>query len=399
MVHPVIAVCGSSGAGKSVLSGRIATRSDTSHSDMYVTFRSTLDLILSEVLRFIADKTASERSSKSSEMNTYISVYDDGQESMKCELVVIPGRRKYWKWVDYGLADSDNAIIVIRPRLGVSTPSDLIVWLTLMIVHRITNILIVLNNIDCLSDSELDEFESYIRNDFESVITDGSMECKILRLSADPTPAETRMLHDQLSNLSIPTSKPSSPFNLSINAVHAKEGKVIVAGKILGGSISVNDPLLLLPPRIPVSVSSIHVSGNQSVSTASAGQVVGVKIEGISREHIETGMVLCKHDEFEQSGRCTRSFVADVNFFNVKFHVREGFCPVLSIHCFQTLAKISKMEQPVANLGDTVTCTFSLNKTAFVQVFQQESPRPFSRIVLRQENVVIGVGVVRSVSD
>ena len=351
----------------------------------------------SERFRYVADKTASERSSKSSEMNSYISMYDE-DETLRCELVVIPGRRKYWKWVDYGIADSSNAIIVIRPRLGDSSPSDLIVWLALMLVHRIRIVSIVLNNIDGLADDEVDEFERCIRKDFSSLITDGSVECRIIRLCADPTPTELSVLRDHSLCFTKPTITHSSPFSLSINAVHAKEGKVIVAGKVLGGSVSLNDPLVLLPPRIPVRVSSIHVTDGQNACTASAGQVVGIKIEGISRDHIETGMILCK-DEAKLSGQSTRSFVADVNFFNLKFPAREGFCPVLSINCFQTLAKISKMDKPVANLGDTVACTFSLNKTAFVQVFQKQSPSPCSTIVLRQENVVIGVGVVRAVSD
>ena len=60
---------------------------------------------------------------------------------------------------------------------------------------------------------------------------------------------------------------------------------MIVGGKLLGGSVSVNDSLTLLPAGITVKATSVHAADNTSVSSASAGEVV---------EHIETEMILCK---------------------------------------------------------------------------------------------------------
>ena len=283
------------------------------------------------------------------------------------------------------------------PRVGGSNPLDLIVWLALLVLHEVKDVLIVINNIDDLPDPVVEEFESSICKDFKSVITDNSIPYNVIVLSANPTPPELVSLSEQFTNLSKPIveSRISSPFHLSINVIHCKDDSVIVGGKILGGSVSVDDSLTLLPAGITLKATSVHVLNNTPVSSASVGDVVGLKLDGIAREHIETGMILCKDN---LRGIACRSFEADVNSFNTKFDIREGFCPVVSIHCFQTLANISRMEAVPATLGDTVRCTFSLNKTAFVQVHASGEVLPFSRLVLRQENIVIGVGVIRGVS-
>ena len=332
-------------------------------------------------------------------MNSYITLSDPISDRIVGELVVIPGRRKFWKWVDFGFTDSDRAVIVTKVKPSGSAPIDLIVWLTLALLHNITDILIVVNNIDDQAESVVQEFESCIRRDFASVITDNSIRCNLVRLSPQPTDSETTFFEEKFKALCEPiaTPKEDSPFHLSINSIHCKDDSVIVGGKILGGSIKVDEILTLLPAGITLEATSLHVVNNTSVVSASIGEVVGLKLDGISREHIETGMILCKNPS-DLNGTTTRSFVADVNFFNTKFPIKEGFCPAISIHCYQTLAKIVGMDKSIASLGDTVRCSFSLNKTAFVQVHASGKVLPFSRVVLRQENIVIGVGVIRGVS-
>jgi hypothetical protein len=155
-------------------------------------------------LRVIADKTKSEKSSGLSEMNAYITIPDQVSGAPLCELVVLPGRRKFWKWVDFGLSDCDRAIIVTRPRVGGSNPLDLIVWLALLVLHEVKDVLIVINNIDDLPHPVVEEFESSICKDFKSVITDNSIPYNVIVLSANPTPPELVSLSEQFTNLSKP---------------------------------------------------------------------------------------------------------------------------------------------------------------------------------------------------
>jgi hypothetical protein len=43
--------------------------------------------------------------------------------------------------------------------------------------------------------------------------------------------------------------------------------------------------------------------------------------------------------------------------------------------------------------------TISFSKNVFAEVYDAASPSDFGRILLRQENVVIGVGVIRDILD
>ena len=376
-------------------SGRPPGASYEFESARYVcSFRFLAEYTPSDEIRCVADKTKSEQSSKLSDRNSYIAINHNDEPDPICELVVIPGRRKFWKWVDFGFADAEKAIVVTRPRSGETVPQDVIVWLALALLHDMKDVLIIINNFENLPEEEVDEFEKNIRTDVARIVTDDSVTCTILRLPSQPTSDDLHPLHTFLPTP--PRNQPNCHFHMSINLIHAREGSVIVGGKILGGTVSTDDSsLMLLPSRIPLKATSIHTVGNRSVSRASSGEVVGIFLDNLSHEHVETGMIIAKSDE-DLDGTSTRSFTADVNFFNTKFIINQNFCPVLSIHCFQTLAKIVSIHKP-AHIGDCVRCTFSLNKTAFVQVFDSTKNRPYSRIILRQENIVIALGVIREV--
>jgi translation elongation factor EF-1alpha len=333
-------------------------------------------------------------------MNSYLCFPNPANEPL-IELITVPGRRKYWKWSDFALADADAALIVVKPRAdGVSKPSDLITWLVQAISYGITDFVIVVNAIDYVTKEARDLFESEIHKDLLRVTKgDETIKYKLFTLPREPTNEQLlgtkRYLQYELPE-PVRTIE-SSPFQLSINVIHVVGEYVVVGGKVISGQVKIGDTVTLMPPNIPLECMSIHIVGNKSVECATAGHVVGLRIRGITRDHISTGMVLVRGSN--ELGRPARCIVAKINFFNVDFVVREGFCPVITIHCFQSPGKLLSISSTTASLGDTCECTILLNKTGFLKVYDCSSPSPFSRLIVRQENIIVGVGIITKIVD
>jgi len=335
-------------------------------------------------------------------MNSYLCLPSQSDDSLT-ELIVVPGRRKYWKWQDFGIADSDAVMIVVKPRSdGSSHPNDLITWLVHAISFGKSEFVIIINNIANITREILTKFEENIRQDFSRVVQNNPLvNSKFFTLPSSPSWIEMEALKTYINTIeesSLHSKNGPEPFTLSINVIHLVGEDVVVGGKVLSGSIQVGDNIHLMPSGIPLTIQSIHIVGNQSVDTVSAGQVIGIRFSGISQDHVSTGMVLVGGGHI---GKPTRRIEARINFFNVDFIVREGFCPVISVHCFQSPGKILDIdtESKTASLGETVDCTISFNKTGFMKVFDPTYSSVFGRLVVRQENIIVGSGIIRRIVD
>ena len=318
---------------------------------------------------------------------------------MEIEFVVAPGKRKFWKWSDYALADADEVVIVVRPSPdGVVSVSSLIEPLVHALSFGLANITIVLNNMDQLPIECMQSCEAVVRDDIRRIFPQEVAEAvPILSVSVSDRQSLQRLLtHAQ--SIPEPVRDAQSPFQLCINSVHSKSDSLILGGKILRGSVSVGSTVYLMPPAIPVTVESVFIADHQSVESASAGRVVGIKISGLSRNHLSVGMVLVADVSV---GKPTRLIRAKVNFFNLKQPVKAGFSPVINIMANHIHCKMTTIEgeRESVSLGDSATVTLALSKTAFAQIYDSANPMPFSRLALRQENVVIGVGVIVDILD
>ena len=342
--------------------------------------------------RELCDSIPSERLNGHSEQNCCRSMEIEDSE---VELIVIPGKRKFWKWHDYGCADADASMIVVRVREGGNLE---IIELIEPISHSLamgTKLAgVILNNFEGLSPETVMKCRLEVENDLARLFSAATCKTPIFEVS------NTGLCQDLLRHIMripVPERDDVSPFEMSINSIFDKGDSVILGGKIRRGHLSVGDTVFLMPGRVELKISSIRISRGRDVTRVSAGRVIAVRIQGgVSRRQVSVGMALVGDVSV---GRETRLVRAEMSFFNNKHPIRAGFSPVVSILACQAHGKLVSVEtKDQINLGETAIVTVGFSKTVFVQT-HHSAKSSFSRIVFRHSNAVIAVGVIREILD
>lgn len=388
-----VAVTGSHLSGKSVLCGRLIAAMK-SGPDSSLVNTTAMDADTVERYRILADKTKPEIALGYSNMTAYLPLRS---ACRSMELVVLPGSRKYWKWLDFGLSDCDGLVVVVRPKeCGTVSVFEFIEPLAIGLSFGIESVLIVINNVDGLDSFVLDAVQKDIQRDLTRIFHDVSRVSAIPIVTVSDTLSDIHTLVGSLFQQFPPLPIiPSLPLQLSINDVRVVQSQLVVGGRIQTGSVSIGDSVMLQPAGIPLSVISIHVEGQKSVACAHAGQVAGLMLSGISKDHVSTGMAILDA-RWSECGSPTRQIEIEIHLFNNKVPFRVGSSPIISVMNCHVHSTVDFVDRTGGLLGDTLRCTVTLNKTVFVQVYDKTNPSPFSRVRLRFDNVIVAVGVVRA---
>jgi GTPase len=331
------------------------------------------------------------------EISETASYHTIGRETGSIELVVAPGTRKLWKWSDYALTDADIAAVVVRPDISSVPVEDLLEPLFLALGHGIESIAVILNLSSNTPQPKITETELVIKEDLHRVFG-GSHEVPILRVNLNERSSLLALERDVWA-LHYPARNTSEPPFMCVNGVFQKENFVVIEGKLRVGTVNRGDKLFLMPAGLELVVAAVRNSRGVEVEKATAGELVALRFDGISKSHIPAGMVLVGDICV---GKSTRRIRAQVSFVNNKFPIKVGFSPVLSLLSCQVHGNITEIHGDLTELtlGSNAEITISLQKTVFTAPYSVTSPiRGLGRIVLRQENVVIGIGVVRAVLD
>ena len=358
----VVAFVGLSKSGKSLLARRLGELTSLEGVSEYCSSATEEDFVASEQSEYFVIKL----------------------ESKCLEIAVAPGQRKFWKWVDFCLSDSDSAILVVAPVSGSFPICSIIEPLVHMIAYGVVCAGIAVN-ISACPDCDLDSVISEIRSDYFRVFGTSDALC-VLPFSFDDLNS-IRSIGLFLGDLPRPKRTVNSTFAMSVTSVHSRKDCVLLGGKVLEGSVSVGDSVFLLPSAIPLVVSSVRVA-ECDVDKALCGSIVGIRFEGIPRSFVSTGMVLSA-----RSVSCTRKIAVHVNFFNTNFQIKLGFSPMISILGCHVHGRIVHIERECA-LGDSTVVHVSLNKAVCVGTNNR-----LMRITMRQENILVGVGIITEILD
>jgi translation elongation factor EF-1alpha len=342
-----------------------------------------------EGCRCITDQLKSEVVGGFSERSSYIAIETAGT---RCQLISIPGRRKYWKWSDCALCDSDIAVIVVKSSKTDLRVSELLEPLFVSFAQGVERFLVVINLFGKETESDIDFTKDCVKRDLQRVFGARTGTIPILAIDPYKEASICSFLEVIEQQQKIPREI-GGPFQMSINSIFQKDDSVILQGKVRSGRVRLNDQLYLEPPGLQVYVESIRQMSGLDVEDAEAGQLVALKIPGLSKSHVSTGMMLVGDRSI---GKGTRLIKVEVEMVNNKHPIRSGFSPVVSILSCQSHGKIvdiSSGSKEELFLGDRAILTLSLQKTVFIRT------SCYDRVVLRQENVVIAIGLVRGILD
>jgi translation elongation factor EF-1alpha len=347
-----------------------------------------------ESFRLITDRLLSEISSKCSEINSYQRIR---WMDTIIDLIVTPGRRKLWKWSDYALVDADVAVIVVKPGDGRLQIPQVLEPAFLAVGHGVRRVVVAINS-DQPQDAEV------LTNTKEAVLSDllrifGESASSIPIVAVDPmSPRSLEALLSSIVRISASSRPFSSSFQLCISSVFQKDDGIVVEGRVRSGTLTTKLPISLVPAGLELRASSIRLGDGSESGSAEAGQLVAIKIDNINKGHVSTGMLLVSDPSI---GRSTRLIKIEVSMLNNKHPIRAGFSPVVSIlscHVHANIQSIDDREELA--LGDMGTLTLSLQKTVYARPFTTaDEEYGLGRVILRQENVVIAVGVIRAVLD
>jgi translation elongation factor EF-1alpha len=308
--------------------------------------------------------------------------------------ITTPGRRKFWKWSDFALSEADVAVVVVKGGARTVSIEALLEPLFLTLGHGCDNAFVVINEMhEC---SNICGTESHIRRDISRIF--GPTVDRIPIQTVDISSSESiRSLFDRLAEVQAIENLGTAGVFVSITSIFQREGFVIVEGKIRSGKINKGDELFLMPSGLSLRADSLRRSDGDESNVASSGELVALKFTGICKSHIAAGMILVSDPSM---GRSTRLVKVELSFVNNKLPIRSGFSPMITFMACHVHGKIMSMEKEPAEIGDKTMAVLSLQKTVLTAPFSVECGiKGLGRLILRQENVVIAVGVVRSILD
>ena len=152
------------------------------------------------------------------------------------------------------------------------------------------------------------------------------------------------------------------PFQLYIDKIYQIAGAgIVVSGSIKQGEVRAGDVLQLGPMAdggfISVRAQSIEMHYYRT-DQASAGDIVGIALKGVSPKDVRRGMALCKGNP-----KAIREFEADVLILNHPTRIKKGYEPVVHLETIAEAAVFEQLDRDYMMAGDNgrVTMRFKFH--------------------------------------
>jgi len=218
-------------------------------------------------------------------------------------LVDVPGHTDFLKNTIRGLSCVDMAILVVAADDGVMPQTR--EHLEILALLGAKTGFVILSKADMVDSETRELAEMEIREVVKGTVFQGK---PVISFSA----LDKRGLDDIRSAIELEAalleSKPlEEPFRLWTDQVSGVAGfGTVVTGTILSGTLSQDDPLVLLPTEIETRVRSLETH-HRLTEKACAGQRVGINLHKVPLEQVSRGMLLAA------PGLLNPSFLLNVN--------------------------------------------------------------------------------------
>ena len=211
-------------------------------------------------------------------------------EGISIALVDVPGHTDFLKNTIRGLSCVDMAVLVVAADDGVMPQTR--EHLEILDCFGAKTGFVVLSKSDVVDEETLQLAELEIRELVVGTIFQGKPIIPFSAVDRRGLPRIRAALREGAGHVEIKSGK--DPFRLWIDQVSRTAGfGTVVTGTVLSGSLSLNDPLLLLPEGIETRARSLEAHHRQ-VEKAYAGQRVGASLHRVPFEKAGRGMVLAE---------------------------------------------------------------------------------------------------------
>lgn len=205
-------------------------------------------------------------------------------------LIDVPGHKSFLKNAIRGLSSVDMAILMVAADDGVMPQT--LEHMEILSFFKIKSGFIVLSKADLVDDEILELAELEIRETLKGTFLEGKPVFPFSAINGRGIDVIRRNIGKEVEKIA--GKNPRSPFRLWIDQVRGFPGfGTIVCGTILSGTVTLDDPLHLLPSVKKTRVRSLEVH-HRKVSEAFAGQRVGINLPKVPIKEVSRGMTLAK---------------------------------------------------------------------------------------------------------
>ncbi len=221
----------------------------------------------------------------------YLSYPDD----LKIGIVDVPGHEKLIKNMLAGAGGIDIVLMVIAADEGIMPQSR---------EHLdICNLLKVKRGLIAVTKSDLvdEDWLTLIEEDIHKFVKGSFLENTEIIAVSSKTGHNMELLKEKIKELALSVEPKSANgiLRLPVDRVFTLKGfGTVVTGTAISGSISLDDPVEILPKGMKAKVRGLQSHG-ETLKTAYAGQRVAVNLQGISKEEIQRGDVITIPDKIK----------------------------------------------------------------------------------------------------
>ncbi|HEB75979.1 MAG TPA: selenocysteine-specific translation elongation factor [Nitrospirae bacterium] len=227
--------------------------------------------------------------------------YPDG---LTVGIVDVPGHERLVRNMLAGAGGIDIVLLVIAADEGVMPQSR--EHLAICDLLDIKSGIVAITKADLVEEDWLELVRDEVRDFVKGTFLEGA---GIIDVSSK-TGRNIDLLKEEIHRISLQVRPKSAggPFRLPIDRVFTLKGfGTVVTGTALSGSLSVDDPVQILPGEIKSKVRGLQSHGTP-INKAYAGQRVAVNLQGVQKEELRRGAVVVEPGRF----RPTRAVDAEL---------------------------------------------------------------------------------------
>lgn len=210
-----------------------------------------------------------------------------------------------------------------------------------------------------------------------------------------------------LDELPVENRDPNGPLRIPILDKMKDATKMIIHGKVESGTVKLGDKLSLSPNNLPCQVLQITDSKNQLVEYARPGENVQVKLNHLSDDQIQSGMVLSIRESPMPSSQLFEAELDLLELVDSKPILSKGYQCMIHIHTHSDEVNIKDLVWSVEKDPNTKELTkkerpkYARSYAKLLCRMQSNKPIPLEkasdmaslgRFTLRDEGKTIAVG-------
>ena len=287
-------------------------------------------------------------------------------EKFEITIIDAPGHRDFVKNMITGASQADAAFLVIAAPSGVQPQTTEHLWL--LRTMGVKNLCIAVNKMDAVNYEEA-KFNS-VKEDVSKLLQQvgikadattfvacsGLMGDNIIKKSDKMAWYKGPTIREQIDLFPAPESPTNLPMRMPVQDVYEITGiGTVPVGKVETGIMKIGQKIMVLPGRtgegIRGEIKTIEAH-HETLSTAEAGENVGVNVRGVGKKDIQRGDVIC---DAAFPVPIVEEFVAQIAVINHPTVLAKGYTPVFHIHTAQVPCQfIELIAQIDPRTGETI---------------------------------------------